>query len=793
MTTPARTLFLLAPLALALAACSDDDHDFDATAAARDEERVTNPAASAVFDPAAGAAGLPFPIDLVFAGSVDGTINIAVGDPDATPGENAAAAADLSNPIVALNLMDGFSTTSPISTRVTTALDPDSLVIGETIRVFELATDGDGPAASVTGLGDELDRTRISAVERDNTLLILPQVPLAPATRHAVYVTSGVRAADGTPLAADSTFGFARGATSLAPTPGVEPDPADAARFAALAEFNPALPALEPLRRYFRPLVELSQTATNPPAIADIAMAWSFRTQGIREVLQAAEDLVVPKPMVVTNSGQTTMVVPGGRGAADIYVGALDVPYYQIPYIADEGNDPMTAVGLQVAAINGFWIPANTTDDDDDDGDIANVVTRYNPVPRNRGDQRIPVLMTVPNASSGATVPETGWPVMIFQHGITRNRTDMLAVADTMAAAGFVTVAIDIPMHGIVDPDGPLGPFEVSRNPFVGVERTFGIDVVSVGADNVPVPEPDGRPDPSGQHFYSPANLINSRDNLRQAVADLMTLSASLPELVVSTPDAQQMPFPIDSQRKAFAGHSLGGIVGTTFLSYDDSVASATLAMPGGGIAQLLANSPAFGPTLLAGISASREGGISPAEYQQFLVSAQTVIDSGDPINHAGALAADGGTALHLMEVVGEDGVSLPDQVIPNAVAGAPLAGTEPLAGLLGLEPVVDGAAGGALVRFSRGTHGSIIDPLPATRRDEDGEEIAPTPEEQATGLAVTTEMQSQMATFAATGGTMLPIADADVIAPLDVMIVPATLPVAPTVPAEPDVDEARP
>jgi alpha-beta hydrolase superfamily lysophospholipase len=38
---------------------------------------------------------------------------------------------------------------------------------------------------------------------------------------------------------------------------------------------------------------------------------------------------------------------------------------------------------------------------------------------------------------------------VIFQHGITRNRTDIFAIASTFAAAGFVTVAIDLPLHGL--------------------------------------------------------------------------------------------------------------------------------------------------------------------------------------------------------------------------------------------------------------------------------------------------------------------------------------------------------
>jgi hypothetical protein len=39
-----------------------------------------------------------------------------------------------------------------------------------------------------------------------------------------------------------------------------------------------------------------------------------------------------------------------------------------------------------------------------------------------QSDQTIPMIVTVPKGAK----PEGGWPVVIFQHGITRNRTDIL-------------------------------------------------------------------------------------------------------------------------------------------------------------------------------------------------------------------------------------------------------------------------------------------------------------------------------------------------------------------------------
>jgi hypothetical protein len=279
-------------------------------------------------------------------------------------------------------------------------------------------------------------------------------------------------------------------------------------------------------------------------------------------------------------------------------------------------------------------------------------------------------------------------------------------------------------------------PFHAANTPFSERERTFNIDVqVNALAEGETAVEgaaasgPDGKIDDSGANFINLTNLANSRDNFRQGVADLFVLSASVGS-------AQVEGVQLDASNLTFVGHSLGGIIGTTMLSYDASFQAATLAMPGGGIAQLLANSPSFGPRINGGLAAV---GIATgsADYNSFLIATQTLVDSGDPINHAAILGASGNTRIHMIEVIG-------DQVVPNFVATAPLSGTDPLARMMGLTQVDASATGSALVKFSAGDHGSILSP--------------------ATNLEAFTEMQIQTATFAATSGTVLPITDTTVI-----------------------------
>ena len=677
-------LLVVAPLVGTLAACSSDsDYDFAASEADRAAQVAASSPPQALFSPDPTAPILPFPNSLFFTGTTDGTLNIPV-----------AATADqtLSNPSVALNQSDGFSTTSPLVTAVSEALNPASLIIGDTIRIFEVTT---AAGIAVTGITGELSNPLLMAArEIDGQLVLIPTVPLKPKQDYLVVLTSGITDVDDMPLQPSLVYSLLKGNVAL------------------------TNPSLEQLRGATATQLGAAQGAGVDPAT--VALSWVFKTQSIREVLQAAKDQSGAGALVLGNSTQTTAAI-GAQGKADIYVGALALPYYQ------------TAVGEDmnpVPALNGFWenISGNVV------GAIGPSGTpEYAPVAKST--QTVPVIMTVPNATSatGGTMPANGWPVTIFQHGITRSRADALAIADAMADAGRVVIGIDMPMHGVID---TTLPFHADNTPFNETERTFNIDVAvnplaegETAAEGAATTGPDGLPDTSGTHFYNLQNLANSRDNLRQAVADLFVLSASVGS-------AQVQGVVLDASNLTFVGHSLGGIVGGTMLSYDGSFQAATLAMPGGGIAQLLANSERFGPVINDGLAAA---GIATgsADYNSFLTAAQTLVDSGDPINHATTLAAAGNTSIHMIEVIG-------DAVIPNEVATAPLSGTNPLARLMGLTQIDASSASGGFVKFSAGDHGSILNPEAS--------------------LAATIEMQTQTATFAASSGTVLPITDSSVI-----------------------------
>ena len=190
---------------------------------------------------------------------------------------------------------------------------------------------------------------------------------------------------------------------------------------------------------------------------------------------------------------------------------------------------------------------------------------------------------------------------------------------------------------------------------------------------------------------------------------------------------------------------------------------NAVVIVLGGGIVGTLIGSPAFGALILGGLA---QAGVLPGTpaFGQFAVAAQTVIDSGDPINYAWATAnknilaqevVGGGAPVagdispsHCASCYDANGKWLPDQVIPNAVAGFPLSGGNPIIAALGLSTITgttQSATGiRGVVRFTNGTHGSLLDP--------------------STSPQATVEMQTEAVSFLATGGAAVQVVNTNVI-----------------------------
>lgn len=674
---------------------------------------------TARFDPAASPSVLPSAINLAFQGTADLTLNPPVADPT-----------NFGDPAVAVSTLDGFGTVTPVTTSFSRAPNPSTLTPGNGVRVFEVTLSG--PGGAVTGVERELTAQEFAVsptAQGSAQVAIVPLQPLKQITSYMVVLTNAITDTDGNPVTPDQTYFFTQRTSPLC-VGGVSQLP---------ALTNAQACALEPLRI----LTNAQETAAAGAGVtrSNIALTWTFTTQSISPVLQAVRSTIQPVNVTLAPTGLTIADVTGGAlpPVADVVVGAMNVPYYLEPAESPSDPTPLTTFwqanpGAYVPPFDEFGLDPNSTN-----------LTYANPFPAEKASVRIPVLVTVPNANSGQAQPADGWPVVIFQHGITRNRSDAIALSAGLAAEGYAVVAIDLPLHGIVDITNPL----YAEGPLVGAlggqERHFNLNLDGNAAI-----------DGSGAYFIQLGSLLTSRDNIRQGIVDLFTLAASIDDMSVGG------VINFDGSDVSFVGQSLGGIVGTGFVSLEPTVNVGVISVAGGGIAQLLNGSETFGPQIRAGLA---EQGVQPGtpQFAQFLGAAQTVIDSADPVNIA---AFSAGNAFLLHEVVGGDvladgATALPDQVVPNTVPGAPLSGTEPLIRALGLASITEAGlftAGGdavrAVTRFTRGEHGSLLSPARSV----------PEPASPAGFLDVTTEMQTQAGSFIVSGGTAVLVSDDDVI-----------------------------
>ncbi len=660
--SPARAPFLgiaLLGSALLTSACVDDD----------DPSPQLRTPTIARFAPSAGE--IPIPNDLLFSGTVDGTLNLPIADPS-----------DLSDPLIALSTVDGWSTVAPIFVEFTRALDPATVIGGSTVRVFEVTAFADatlpvgGPVVSadnelVAGVDYEVS---LSADFGDMAIQIQPLVPFAPSTiggGNSVYmvtITNGVTDTAGFAVARDAEYRFAA-------EPALNDPPADLAQLNGLVNSQ--------LNAY---------TAATADPRADVVVSFTFTTQSVNSTLTSlfgvangaessiitnlcaqlgtcggdtADDpnsgaqlrTIINAPLV----GTASELLGGPAGQALIYGGIFQAPYY-LTAAANPGsftgltNDPSPLI----AEWQARYAPAADVTERN--------LTRFNPLPVSTSSQQVPVLISVPD-SMAIPMPPSGYPVVIFQHGINGNRGTMLFVAEALANAGFACVAIDLPLHGIA-PGEVLGDGVTSL--FLGYdqsgdvwERTFGLDLLN---NTTGAAGPDGVADSSGAHFINLTDLAVSRDNLRQGVADLFNLKAALSSLTVLGMDV------IDETQVHFLGNSLGGIVGTAFVANQADLAAASLPTSGASIPYLLDGSVAFGPEVRAGLAANGVLSGTP-DFANFLLTSQTVLDAADPINHAARVQANG-TPIYLPEVIGGGAnMSLPDLVVPNSVPGAPWRG----------------------------------------------------------------------------------------------------------------------
>jgi hypothetical protein len=267
--------------------------------------------------------------------------------------------------------------------------------------------------------------------------------------------------------------------------------------------------------------------------------------------------------------------------------------------------------------------------------------------------------MTVPkNIPAGAAVP-----VVIFGHAICTERRFVLAIGDALAAKGFAAVAIDLPYHGTRTYCMKGGPISVI-NPTTGEATSAepcaagstcndqGKCVDATGHGNNLAAWPIvGMPVASGAAFVEIDHIASTKDHFKQAVVDLSSLERSLHEgnwqAVIG--------HPLDMSKIYYAGQSLGGIIGATWLSVAKDVPRAVLNVPGSDLVDMFRDSGWFKPHVEAFFTRQKvvKGSF---EEERFFDVARWFVDAVDPQNVA---AKTGDRALFIQ-------MATLDFIIPN-------------------------------------------------------------------------------------------------------------------------------
>ena len=661
---------------------------------------------------------LPFPSSLLYTGTTDLTLNPPVADPG-----------NLSDPVVALSALDGFSTVEKWTTSFADnesgdynnsqpgSIDPASVVPGQSVRVFQVTTQS---FVAVTSIVRELipwvDYLAVAAT--DSILAIIPLKPLPEYSSFMAVLTNDINDIDGNDATPDRFYNFGKQRTPWIDETGHSTSPLfDDATAAGIEGFRQIVQSME---------LNAASVGINP---ADIILSWTVQTQSITPTLSLLRSIAQPGLVLAAPTGLNTAAV-GGFGLADIVIGVITLPYYSGIPSAVNPIAPLSDIwrappGAYIPPFDQFGLDPTSTN-----------ITVANPFPVLTGMQTVPFIMAVPNANSGMSKPAEGWPVIIYVHGITRNRTDMLRLADAAASVGHVIIAMDHPLHGVVPDVAPeLAPFYIENTPFAPIanERTFDADYWN---NTTGAPGPDGITDPSGTSFFNLANLLAVRDNQRQSQADLSILAMSLQNISVdgdATPD-------LNAFNVGVLAHSLGVFIAVPFLAVEPIVSRAYL-NAGGAVGIRTIEAGFFGIQIRAALAAA---GILPGTpaFEQFLTVAQTVFDPTDPAGWA-AEAAMKMPILH-NQVVN-------DNVVPNFVPGSPMGGNEGLNGIMGLQSYSttqvnpDGLR--AVARFLEpAVHSSLLLP-----------ESSP---------AATVEMQTQMASFLASFGTFVQVSNSELLVP---------------------------
>ncbi len=495
---------------------------------------------------------------------------------------------------------DGFATSANLLFEFTGKMDA-ATVNPNTVHFYRL--DAGAPV--------KLDADVKLMPDLIHVILTPKQLPLPEATAYAVVVTRGVRDADG---------------NQIVPMPAAFLLTEKSTVYQDGKSMVGALPVEDAVR------VEAARTQLAPALDKigrdDVVGAWPYRTltvhQPLADAAAQAEKLGIdPDPSGVTHKtpfealGDFALAIASLSDVGDVYYGTVKSPVFLDPTSRAWREDGQYTV------------------------------------------EEIPFTMTVPkNIPAGKPVP-----VVIFGHAICTERRFVLAIGDALAKKGFAAIAIDLPFHGTRTycmKGGPISVVNPQTGQLTSMEpcasgttcNDLGKCVDASGHGNSLATWPIiGMPVASGAAFLEIDHIARTKDHFKQAVIDLSAVERSLHQ----GNWRGVMGHDVDMTRIYYAGQSLGGIIGATWLSVSSDIKRAVLNVPGSDLVDLFRDSGWFKDQVNAFFTRQNIAKGS-FEEERFLDVARWFVDAVDPQNVA---AATGDRALFIQ-------MAINDGIIPN-------------------------------------------------------------------------------------------------------------------------------
>ncbi len=377
---------------------------------------------------------------------------------------------------------------------------------------------------------------------------------------------------------------------------------------------------------------------------AQIVALAPYTTQNVEEELYALRDAMesTPKPALKWDSASMAPmkascfaqkiggVLPAGFSASlDDWLGVATA---KLPDGSDDtdrdlavrAHDKIAAVGTATFTAQSFLVSKPGGYDELDHATFAS--------PPVAVPEKIWISFAVPSTP----MPATGYPAVLFQHGLSASRADFLDVANNFTKAGFIVAAIDSITFGGRAPETHFQTDTASNFPMAPGATFTGADGFAdpyLGDTNGPF-----------DLFGGLKNMGALRDQMRQAELD----TAQVIRLLRSDPDLSPIAWSgvtakVDPDKVGYLGDSLGGIQGAVAAAIEPNARAWVLNVAGGGI---LPEVGAHGPIIniqLAAAGAINFGFVGDRfdESHPFVGIAQTIIEAGDPIIYASHIVTD--------------------------------------------------------------------------------------------------------------------------------------------------------